>query len=135
MALISWDDSLSVNIAEIDQQHQNLIRMINELNGAMKLGKGKAVLGKIVSGLISYTVTHFRTEEKYFDQFKYPATETHKKEHAVFIDKVTDFKNKYETRNLFLTIEVMDFLSDWLKDHIKGSDKKYSGFFNEKGLK
>ena len=47
MALITWNDTLSVNVEEIDQQHRTLIAMINELNEAMKLGKGKDVLGKI----------------------------------------------------------------------------------------
>ena len=135
MALITWNDSLSVNVAEIDRQHKKLIDMINELNDAMKVGKGKEVLGKIVSGLVSYTVTHFKTEERYFDQLGYPETDSHKKEHVAFVEKVTDLKNKFETRNLLLTIEVMDFLSDWLRGHIMGTDKKYSGFFNENGLK
>ena len=99
MALINWNESLSVNVKEIDLQHKKLIDMNNELNEAMKLGKGKDALGKIVNGLISYTATHFKKG------------------------------------NLPLSVEVMNFLSDWLKNHIKGTDKKYSKFFNEKGLK
>jgi hemerythrin len=59
MALITWNDSLSVKVAEIDEQHKKLIAMINELNDAMRLGKGKDVLGKIVNGLVTYTTTHF----------------------------------------------------------------------------
>ncbi len=43
MALIDWDKSLSVNVEEIDQQHKKLIAMINELNEAMRNGKGKEV--------------------------------------------------------------------------------------------
>jgi hemerythrin len=135
MALITWNESLSVNIAEIDRQHKKLIGMVNDLNDAMKVGKGKEVLGEIVRGLVSYTVTHFRAEENYFDRYGYPETDAHKKEHAAFIEKVTDFKDKFESKNLFLTIEVMNFLSDWLKNHIMGTDKKYSRFFNEKGVK
>lgn len=135
MALITWDDTLSVNVAEIDRQHRKLIEIINELNEAMKAGKGKEVLTRIIGGLASYTVTHFKTEEVYFDRFGYSETDVHKKEHTAFVEKVTDFKKKFETRNLFLTIEVMNFLSDWLKNHIMGTDKNYSQFFNENGLK
>ncbi len=53
MALIQWDGSFSVKVAEIDQQHQKLVSMINDLNDAMKQGKGKDVLGKIVNELVS----------------------------------------------------------------------------------
>ena len=135
MSLITWNDRLSVKVAEIDQQHKKLITMINELNDAMKVGKGKDALGAIVNNLIVYTMTHFKTEEKYFAQFGYPDTDQHKKEHEAFVKKVSDFKDGFENRKISLTIEVMDFLSDWLKNHIMGTDKKYSQFFNEKGLK
>ena len=135
MALIQWNDSFSVKVAEIDRQHQKLVSMINDLGDAMKQGKGKDVLGNIISGLVSYTATHFKTEEKYFDQFGYPETDSHKKEHAAFVKKVTDFKDGFEKGKLGLSIKVMNFLSDWLKNHIKKTDMKYSQFFNEKGLK
>jgi len=134
MALINWSDSLSVNVKEIDLQHRKLIDMINELNEAMKNGKGKNSLGKILNGLISYTATHFKQEERYFDKLRYPDTVNHKKEHVAFVKQVTEFKDGFEKDNLAVTMEVMNFLSDWLKNHIKGTDKKYSKFFNEKGL-
>jgi len=135
MALINWDDSLSVNVTEIDKQHQKLISMINELSDAMKQGKGKDIMEKIINGLVDYTVTHFKTEEKYFAQFGYPDTENHKKEHDNFVQKVKDFKDGFEKGELSLSIEVMTFLSDWIQNHIKVTDKKYSKLFNEKGLK
>ena len=135
MALVNWDGSFSVNVSEIDQQHKRLVMMINELSDAMKQGKGTDILGKIVNELISYTATHFKTEEKYFDQFGYPDTASHKKEHMDFVQKVSDFKDGFEKGQLTLSIEVMNFLSDWLQNHIKDTDMKYSQFFNEKGLK
>ena len=135
MALIKWDQSLSVNVAQIDKQHQKLISMINELNDAMKQGKGKEAMSKILNGLVAYTATHFKTEEDYFAKFGYPETIKHKKEHADFVKKVSDFKSKFEKDQLSVTIEVMRFLRDWLQNHIKGTDKKYSKFFNDNGLK
>jgi len=135
MALINWNDSFSVNVAEIDQQHQKLIALINELHDAMTQGKGEDILGKILNGLISYTGTHFKTEEKYFAQFGYPDTDSHKKEHHAYVQKVSDFKDGFENGELSLSIEVMTFLYDWWRNHIKETDKKYSQFFNEKGLR
>ena len=135
MALIKWDDSLSVKVAKIDLQHQKLVWMINQLSDAMKQGKGKDVLGKIVNDLIGYTATHFKTEEDYFNQFRYPETDSHKKEHIAFVQKVTEFKDGFEKGKLSLSIEIINFLSNWLQNHIKGTDKKYSQFFNGKGLK
>jgi hemerythrin len=135
MPLIQWSDSLKVKVAEIDQQHQKLVGMINDLNEAMRQGKGKVVLGKILSGMVTYAASHFRTEEKYFDQFGYPEADSHKKEHGAFTKKVLEFKDGFEKGKLGLSMEVMDFLSDWLQNHIKGVDMKYGPFFNSKGLK
>jgi hemerythrin len=135
MALIKWDDSLSVKVTVIDQQHQKLVSMVNELSDAMGQAKGKVVLGKTVDGLINYTKTHFKLEEDYFDRFGYPGSDKHKKEHVAFIQKVSEFKEGFEQGRIALTIEILYFLSDWLQNHIKGTDKKYSQFFNENGLR
>ncbi|HOJ43227.1 MAG TPA: bacteriohemerythrin, partial [Syntrophorhabdaceae bacterium] len=97
--------------------------------------KGKDILGSIIDGLVNYAATHFATEEKYFDMFKYPDAPNHKKEHADFVKKVGEFQDGFKKGNLALTIEVMHFLKDWLTKHILGTDKKYGPFFNEKGLK
>ncbi|MEW6263187.1 MAG: bacteriohemerythrin [Thermodesulfobacteriota bacterium] len=135
MALIDWSGNLSVKVAEIDQQHQKLVAMINEIHEAMKQGRGKNVLGPIINELVNYTKTHFTTEEKYFDQFKYPQADIHKAKHKEFVKKVSEFKAGFDKGSLSLTVEVMNFLKDWLSGHIAGDDKKYGPFFNEKGLK
>ena len=135
MVLIQWNDSFSVNVVEIDKQHQKLIGIINDLDDAMSLGKGKDILGKIINGLINYAGIHFKTEERYFDQFGYPEANNHKKLHSDFVKKICEFKDSFETSKFGLTIEVMNFLSDWLQNHIKGVDMRYGPFFNEKGLK
>ena len=135
MSLIKWDESLSVNVAEIDLQHKKLVAMINELHDAMKSGKGKDVMGNIISGLISYTATHFKAEEKYFTLYKYPDTTAHMKEHAAFVKKVSDFQHDFEGGRLTVSIDTLYFLRDWLQGHIKGTDKKYSAFFNQNGLR
>ena len=135
MALIQWDNSFSVSIAEIDKQHQKLIALINGLNDAMKEGRGKDVLSQIIDDLFAYAGDHFAHEEKYFDKFGYPAAASHKLEHANFVKRISEFRKGFKNGQLALTIEVMSFLKDWLKNHIQGIDKKYGPFFIEKGLK
>lgn len=135
MDLITWDTNLSVNVAEIDRQHKQLITMINELHNAMRERKTGDVLEGIISGLIKYTRTHFATEERYFDQFGYPETGTHKAEHVAFVKKVSDFKTGFDSGKILLSMEIINFLKDWLIKHIQGTDKKYSPFLNKNGIK
>ena len=135
MAFINWTDSLSVGVSELDNQHKRLIAIINDLSEAMKKGKGKDVLGRIMSSLINYTQTHFTAEENYFEKYNYPQSSSHKGEHTAFVKKVSEVKAGFDAGKLSVTVETMNFLRDWLKNHIMGTDQKYTQFFNEKGLK
>lgn len=134
MALINWGPELSVNVSEIDLEHRKLVNMLNQLHEAMSHQHGKDVIGPILASLAEYAATHFKTEEKYFDQFNYPDAELHKREHRDFTLRVSNFQKAYEEDRAGLTVEVLHFLSGWLQNHIQGSDKKYSKFFNAHGL-
>ncbi len=132
---IKWDNSFSVSVVEMDQQHQKLVSLINELDDAMRQGKGKDVAAKIITGLVSYTRTHFGNEERLLTQHGYPELDTQKKEHADFVSKVTQFQNDFNSGKMGLTIQIMNFMSNWLQHHIKVEDRKYGGFLNSKGVK
>lgn len=135
MALINWNESFSVKISDIDRQHQKLIDMINDLSEAMKDGRGKEVQEKIIKGLLGYTISHFQNEQKYFKLYNYPDADAHIKEHDMFVQKVKDFQQGFKEGKLSLSLDLMRFLSDWLRNHIQGTDKKYTEFFLAQGLK
>jgi len=132
---MSWNDGYSVNIKEIDEQHKVLISLINQLYDAMQVGKGKEVLSTILDNMINYVGTHFSNEEKYMEDFGYPDYEKHKAEHNDFVKKTLDFQKGFSEGKIGLSVEVMFFLKEWTVSHIMGSDKKYSPFFNQKGIK
>lgn len=78
MAFFNWDDLGSVNIERIDNQHKKLVSYLNELFEAMRAGKGNEVLEKILNALLSYTNTHFASEEKLTQTHGYPGYLFHK---------------------------------------------------------
>lgn len=135
MPFIQWTNALSVGIAEIDREHQGLVAIINDLHDAMHQGKGKDALAEIINRLISYAMTHFQTEEDYFDRFGYPEATAHKAEHAAFKQKVGEFRIGFEAGAIGLSFQVMDFLSKWVQNHIQNADKKYGPFLRDMGLK
>ena len=142
MPLIAWDDSISLNIGEIDNQHKQLVKIINELFDAMKDARGFDVLEDILRRLIDYTEYHFSTEERYFDQFQYIESEPHKEEHRFLIKQVNEFKKAFEEglmkrdgSDRVLTVDLWNLLKSWLIDHIQVSDQKFASLFREKGIK
>jgi len=132
MAYIEWSDGLSVRVSAIDRQHKELIRLINNLYDAMNQGQGATVLEEIMVGLIDYTNYHFTTEEGYFEASAYPDSATHKRQHEDFVAKVSEFKQGFDEGRLFLTLDVMSFLGDWLVHHIQGSDASYAPFLEHR---
>ena len=134
MTLMTWDSTWSVNVKEIDAQHQKLIGIVNELHEAMKAGKARDVLGGVLAQLADYTVYHFRAEEKLLQLHGYPEYGAHEKEHETFTKAVLDLKARNDRGGLILTINVLAFLKDWLTGHILKTDKNYSPFLNGKGV-
>ena len=134
MGMIEWSDRFSVNVAAIDVQHKRMFTMINDLNAAMKESKGREILQDLFKDLEHYTRSHFSTEETYFEKFKYPERMAHKAEHAHFIQKIKDLKKEYESDKDLVSVPTANFLTEWLWEHIKGSDQKYSALFNENGV-
>lgn len=134
MPAIVWNDTYSVRIKQLDQQHQQLVKLVNELDEAMRSGKGKDVLAKTLSTLIDYTKTHFVTEERLLQTFGYPEFMAHKVEHDRLTEKVLQLQQQIAKSQIGLTIPIMTFLCDWLRTHILGSDMKYGSFLNGKGV-
>jgi hemerythrin len=133
--LFPWSETYSVQISIIDTQHKNLVGIVNELHQAMVGGHGKEQLGKILSNLVKYTQAHFKTEENFMESHRYPAYSAHKAEHDRLAKTVVDFQSKFQEGEVGMTIEVMNFLKDWLGKHIMGTDKRYTPFMHSKGVR
>jgi methyl-accepting chemotaxis protein len=123
--LISWDDSIRFDIDTIDQQHHRLVDLINTLYGAMRKRAGKSVLGPILDELSQYTVQHFKEEERLMAEAGYAELDGHQRVHEKLVAQVLDFKQQFEAGSATVTLDLMNFLSDWLVNHIKGVDRKY----------
>lgn len=134
MSIMKWNDTYSVGVEEIDNQHKGLVNILNELFDSMSIGKANDVLGKILDQLIRYAQIHFATEEKYFDLFDYEFSDEHKDEHQRFAEEVVAFKKGFDAGSIVMSIEVYRFLKDWLINHMNGEDQKYKQCFQENGL-
>lgn len=136
MTKIEWDDSLSVGVDLIDEQHKMLIQRIRDLSDAVNLSRGAIEIGKTLGFMIDYTGFHFSTEEKHMTDLSYPGFDIHKTQHEEFkstLDEmVMEFKEDGATAQL--SEWVNNYLINWLVKHIKSIDTKLSEFLRVKGF-
>jgi hemerythrin-like metal-binding protein len=134
MPAINWNVKYSVGIHGIDDQHKRLFELINQLSESMKSGKNTAAVGNVFLELVNYTDQHFKMEEKLFKQYGYPDSQNHIKVHNELREKAFELKAKHEAGSLVVTIQLLNFLVEWVNKHILEEDKKYSAFLTSKGV-
>ncbi|MEW6527066.1 MAG: bacteriohemerythrin [Spirochaetota bacterium] len=134
MEFIEWGEHLSVGVTVFDNEHKQLISLVNKLNHALLSGSAKKTMEEILQNLVNYTKIHFKHEEDYMVLYDYPEYEKHKKEHNALTDQVMDFYTRYQEGKTVFSLELMNFLKDWLTNHILISDKKYKSFFQSKNV-
>lgn len=134
MATFAWNESYSVRVRQLDQQHQKLFQLINSLADAMSGGRGDGVVRETVDQLAIYTRTHFLQEEALMRQTGYPELATHKELHRRLMEDVERYKSDLQEGRAVNTAALLNFLRQWLVEHIRRSDKAYSEHLNAHGV-
>lgn len=129
-----WKPEYKVNVKEIDNQHEYFVGILDRLYDAILCSADRAELGGLLELLVNYTSLHFATEEKYFDEFGYEGAAEHKLKHKELTEKVLDFQKKFEDNEIDISTDLIDFLEDWLIDHLLNLDQKYVECFHQNGL-
>lgn len=135
MTKIEWSDKYSVGVEMFDDQHKVFFGIINDLYASIIERKEREVLGDIFDQLLKYMDFHFETEERYFDEFHYEHATEHREAHQRLTERLLELRARWETGTLDNPYEVLDFLEDWLVEHIMGMDRQYHDCFLAHGLK
>jgi len=126
MSIFQWKEEFSVDHAEIDTQHKRLFQLADELHRAMTEGKGGAAVGQTLTNLVEYTKHHFACEERLMQLHDYPEYAEHKAFHDDLTARVLEFQRGFQAGRSVVTIELFQFLKDWLSHHIGDTDRKVS---------
>jgi len=133
--LIQWGPKYFIGLKEIDDQHKVLVDLINDVYANFGKDGNKRTVSKVLNELVNYTVFHFGNEEQYFKKFGYNDSENHNKQHKMFVDKIKKIAHDFDSGDATISLDLVDFLKDWLINHILKIDKKYVSFFKEHGIK
>jgi len=134
VALFQWDESFSVGVRQFDAQHQKLVDMLNSLHDASQEGRSREVLGRIFHDLIEYTVTHFQAEERLMAASGFPGYAEHRMEHERLTARAVQLQEEFRKGKINVDLDVLNFLVAWLGGHIKGTDREYGPYLNDRGI-
>lgn len=130
MALIEWTSALELGVDQMDRQHRQLVRILNELHQAMLGGSQPRDLMRVMEELIQYTKYHFATEERLMAEANYAGLALHRQKHQALTARVEEYASEVLRGRATVSLSILQFLKDWLNRHILGTDKEFAGFVN-----
>ncbi len=131
--VIVWEDSWSVGIEDIDDDHKKLVLLIQKLFGALISAQGAEYVKTVFFELIDYTRYHFEREEEIYEKYNYHELEHHKQLHQDLIQQVLDISKDIISggQTEQISDEFYEFLKRWLVDHILEEDLKFKTFLEQ----
>jgi hemerythrin len=123
--LIEWSDDLSVGDPELDRHHRSIIDAIGRMERAMEKNQKDTITALILLELQQYVEIHFAAEENLFRKTGFPQAEQHTAEHRLFQDRLEILKEKFESGDGYSPLALMDFLIEWVINHIQTFDRQY----------
>ena len=124
-----WTEEMSVGDALMDDQHKQIVDLLNTLNDHMT---PKDIYHAITS-MFHYAETHFRDEEKLLQDVGCPLLNKQQSEHQAFLSKASAFARQ-NTADFTLHIGLATFLTRWLVNHILTEDMKFKPYLQKRGL-
>lgn len=125
MSILTWNDQLMVGIDSVDDQHQQLVALINRLDEVVTLGAEEQTIVNTVNELVDYTVYHFQHEEQLMQKPGYNAEmfAKHREQHREFVEKMLHVQAEVKIDVSIISKDLLDYLVDWLCHHTLKTDK------------
>ena len=135
MEPVQWSEKFSVGVRELDQQHKQLIKLLNRLISTQgTINTHSETVSDTLVAMTRYAQAHFKAEERLMEAYGFPGLEEQKRQHRKFRKKTVDFCTA-TTQGFDQVPEAMlEYLVSWLIHHILEDDMAYRSFFKEKGI-
>ena len=133
---IEWTDAMTIGVATIDKQHHFLVDTLQHANEALLKDHNNVLLSQVARDLLSYAIMHFETEEELMQRYGYEAAcpeeaHTHIEQHRAFSRRVVAINDQLREGREVSRVEVLEFLNNWLRDHVLGIDQLLGAFLRQ----
>ena len=125
--LITWSKTFACGIKLIDDQHKNLVDLVNEMFNHVSGDdeQEKSYLSRVINEAVMYIKVHFATEEKIMMATQFSGYADHKIAHDRFIATVGKNISDFSSGKKFTLYSFTNFLKNWILSHIAVMDKQY----------
>lgn len=125
--LFKWNDAFLTGLPSVDQQHQRLVGMINDLGDRLMSSDtiDPEVFATARDALLDYTKVHFSDEESQMDKIRMDPrhVDLHRADHQSFVNEVLALSEIGEGISVRQVRDLADYLVNWLAYHILGVDQ------------
>jgi len=128
MTLLQWRDEYRIGIAEVDHEHQGLIRLINEVHAALGADRSSARIEEFLGEIYARISAHFALEEKDMRAHHYPEFSQHKADHERLLDDIRDIMDEHSESGVLDDQAFASRLTAWFGDHFKTYDARLHSF-------
>ena len=117
---IEWKDVYCIGVPRIDEQHAQLIKMLNDLYQKIGPESSPGNTWELLNGFNRYAETHFICEERIAVDAGVPLGELnlHKQEHEDYRERMRTFQHAFSENDKNAPIQLMAFLSNWWLSYI-----------------
>ena len=129
MTIIKWREGYNTGIEQFDQDHRQLVEMINGMYTIVRENENSSNVLVIVNDVKRYAETHFNSEEEALARTDYPDLDEHKLIHQKLSQSIEQYSKRLEAGER-IEREFYTFLRQWLLEHIMEVDKKYSKYLS-----
>ncbi len=134
MDQIIWTDEFSVGIDFMDEQHKQLVGIINRLIRAKSANVNSEEISDILTELTNYVRYHFTEEEAMLERYGFPDLEKHRKDHVALAEQLYSLVFKTMNSDECVPADLLRLLLEWLKGHILHDDMAYGKFLADKNI-
>lgn len=125
---IQWDESISVGVPQLDEDHKRLIGLLCYMDDHQDEHVESESISLTMEQIREFASSHFRREEEYMQSIGFPEYDAHKKAHKKFKEKTASLCVDVMNHHQETPQDIYRFLHDWVTNHILGTDKQIRAF-------
>ena len=133
MSLLQWKPEFAVGIDSVDFEHEQMIRLINEIYEEMKTRRDADSIEQFMGDVLFAISAHFALEERIMREASYAEYDAHKEDHEELLDQVRDLMDQFvsDPEQGFKLLQ--DRLSNWFEKHFATFDARLHGQLDIRG--